>query len=34
MGSHQELMEKNGLYAEMFRIQSSYYQAEQEGTGA
>ena len=27
MGSHQELMEKNGLYAEMFRIQSSYYQA-------
>ena len=27
MGSHQELMAKNGLYAEMFRIQSSYYQA-------
>lgn len=26
MGSHRELMEKNGLYAEMFRIQSSYYQ--------
>ena len=26
MGSHGELMEKNGLYAEMFRIQSSYYQ--------
>lgn len=25
MGSHQELMEKNGRYAEMFRIQSSYY---------
>lgn len=26
MGSHRELMEKNGLYAEMFRVQSSYYQ--------
>lgn len=36
MGSHQELMEKNGLYAEMFRIQSSYYQAagQQGGTCA
>ena len=27
IGSHQELMEKNGLYAEMFRIQGSYYQS-------
>lgn len=26
MGSHGELMEKNGLYAEMYRVQSSYYQ--------
>ena len=26
IGSHQELMESNGRYAEMFRIQSSYYQ--------
>lgn len=25
-GSHRELMEKNGRYAEMFRIQSGYYQ--------
>lgn len=25
-GSHRELMEKNGRYAEMFRLQSSYYQ--------
>lgn len=28
MGSHRELMERNGRYAEMFRIQSSYYQEE------
>ena len=34
MGSHRELMAKNGLYAEMFRIQSSYYQTpEQRGGG-
>jgi ATP-binding cassette subfamily B protein len=25
-GSHSELMEKNGLYANMFNIQSHYYQ--------
>lgn len=26
MGTHQELMEKNGAYAQMYRVQSSYYQ--------
>ena len=31
MGSHRELMEKNGRYAEMFRIQSGYYQEESGG---
>ena len=31
MGTHEELMEKNGTYADMFRIQSKYYA---EGTGA
>ena len=25
VGSHQELMEQNGSYAEMFRVQSQYY---------
>lgn len=25
MGTHEELMERNGKYAEMFRVQSSYY---------
>lgn len=29
-GTHEELMEKNGAYAEMFRIQSSYYKEEGE----
>lgn len=27
-GSHQELMQLNGLYAEMFRLQSQYYEKE------
>ena len=27
MGSHEELMRKNGLYAKMYRVQSSYYQS-------
>lgn len=31
MGTHEELMEKNGAYADMFRIQSKYYAEE---TGA
>ena len=26
MGTHQELMEKNGAYAQMYQVQSSYYQ--------
>lgn len=26
MGTHQELMEKDGAYAQMYRVQSSYYQ--------
>lgn len=26
MGTHQELLEKNGAYAQMYRVQSSYYQ--------
>ena len=30
MGTHEELMKKNGEYAEMFRVQSSYYEKEQE----
>ena len=25
-GSHEELMQKNGRYAELFRVQSQYYQ--------
>ncbi len=28
MGTHEELMEKNGAYAEMFQVQSRYYQEE------
>lgn len=32
-GSHEELMKKNGRYAEMFRIQSSYYQEKESGQG-
>ena len=31
MGTHEELMGKNGTYADMFRIQSRYYAEE---TGA
>lgn len=31
MGTHEELMEKNGAYADMFRVQSKYYAEE---TGA
>ena len=30
-GSHQELMEKNGRYAEMFRLQAKNYQEEMGG---
>jgi len=30
MGTHQELMARNGAYAEMYRIQSSYYKEEEE----
>lgn len=30
MGTHEELMEKNGAYADMFRIQSKYYAEETE----
>lgn len=26
IGTHEELMEKNGLYAQMYRVQSQYYQ--------
>ena len=26
MGTHEELMEKNGTYADMFRVQSKYYE--------
>lgn len=31
IGTHEELMEQNGKYAAMFRIQSQYYTKEQEG---
>lgn len=31
MGTHEELMEKNGAYADMFRIQSKYYAEETGG---
>lgn len=31
MGTHEELMEKNGAYADMFCVQSKYYAEE---TGA
>lgn len=30
MGTHQQLMEKNGHYAEMFRVQSRYYEKKKE----
>ena len=30
MGTHEELMEKNGTYADMFRVQSKYYAEETE----
>lgn len=30
MGTHEELMEKNGAYADMFRVQSKYYAEETE----
>jgi len=30
MGTHEELMEKNGTYADMFRVQSKYYAGETE----
>lgn len=30
-GTHDELMEMGGLYAEIYRMQSSYYQAELAG---
>lgn len=33
MGSHEELMEKNGAYAAMFRLQSSYYGEKGEAYG-
>ena len=34
-GTHDELLAKNGRYAEMFRIQSQYYQVEtQMGVGS
>ena len=29
LGTHSELLEKNGEYAEMFNIQSSYYKDEE-----
>lgn len=29
-GTHQELMEQNGAYAQMYRVQSSYYQENQD----
>lgn len=28
MGTHKELMKKNGTYADMFRVQSKYYAKE------
>lgn len=30
-GTHEELLDKNGRYAEMFNIQSQYYQEQEEG---
>lgn len=30
MGTHDQLMEQNGLYAEMYQVQSQYYQKEKE----
>ena len=32
-GSHEELMEKNGKYRELFEIQSRYYRKQEGGSG-
>ena len=31
LGSHDELMEKNGKYADMFNVQAQYYRDNEEG---
>ena len=33
VGTHEELMEKGGLYAEMYQVQSQYYQEENQSEG-